>query len=106
VWRTFFEAVNMAEAKRRPLVCQGDVCPAIELMRREGRSAGYLLRVRESFEEQKNRIAFEFKIHEGFRRSFGWIPLEPLYTWKRGWQWFFTLPFALAFRFYFRNLRE
>jgi hypothetical protein len=75
-------------------------------MRRDGRLAGYPLRVRESFEERKNRFAFEFKIHEGFGRCFGWISLGPLYTWKRGRQWFFTLPFALAFRFCFRNLRE
>jgi hypothetical protein len=35
-------------------------------MRRDGRLAGYLLRVRESFEGRKNRFAFEFEIHEGF----------------------------------------
>jgi hypothetical protein len=51
-------------------------------------------------------FAFEFKIHEGFVRSFGWISPGPLYSWKRGWQWFFTLPLALAFRFCFHNLRE
>ena len=75
-------------------------------MRRDGRLAGYLLRVRESFEERKNRFAFEFKIHEGFVRSFGWISPGPLYSWKRGRLWFFTMPFALAFRFCFHNLRE
>jgi hypothetical protein len=45
----------------------------MELMRRDGRLAGYLLRVRESFEEWENRFAIEFEIHEGFGRSFGWI---------------------------------
>jgi hypothetical protein len=53
-------------------------------MRRDRRLAGYLLRVRESFEERKNRFAFEFKIHEGFGRSFGWISPGLLYSWKRG----------------------
>jgi hypothetical protein len=75
-------------------------------MRRDGRLAGYPLRVRELFEERKNHFDFEFKIHEGLGRSIGWISPGPLYTWKRGRQWFFTLPFALAFRFCFRNLRE
>jgi hypothetical protein len=32
-------------------------------MRQDGRLAGYLLRVRESFEERKNRFAFKFEIH-------------------------------------------
>jgi hypothetical protein len=75
-------------------------------MRRDGRLAGYLLRVRESFEEQKTRFAFKFEIHEGFGRSFGWISPGPLYTRKRGRRWFFTLPFVLAFCFCFCNLRE
>jgi hypothetical protein len=75
-------------------------------MRRDGRLAGYLLRVRESFKERKNRFAFEFEFHEGSGRSFGWISPGPLYTWKRGRGWFFALPFALAFCFCFRNLRE
>jgi hypothetical protein len=82
------------------------VCPARELIRRDGRLAGYLLHVRESFEGRKNRFAFEFEIHEGFGRSFGWISPGPLYTWKRGRQLFLTLPFALAFCLCFRNLRE
>jgi hypothetical protein len=75
-------------------------------MRRDGRFAGHLLRVRESFEEWKKRFAFEFEIHKGFVRSFGWISPGPLYTRKRGRRWFFTLSFALAFCFCFRNLRE
>jgi hypothetical protein len=54
----------------------------------------------------ENRFAFEFKIHEGFGRSFGWLSPGPLYSWKWGRQWFFALPLALAFRFCFRNLRE
>jgi hypothetical protein len=75
-------------------------------MRRDGRFVGHLLRVRESFEEQKNCFTFEFEFCDGFGRSFGWISLGPLYTRKRGRWWFFILPFALAFCFGFRNLRE
>jgi hypothetical protein len=58
-------------------------------MRRDGRFAGRLLRVRESFEEQKNRFTFEFEFRDGFRRSFGWISPGPLYTRKRGRWWFY-----------------
>jgi hypothetical protein len=47
------------------------------------------LRVRESFEEQKNRFTFEFEFRDGFRRSFGWISPGPLYTRKRGRWWFY-----------------
>jgi hypothetical protein len=53
-------------------------------MRRDRRLAGYLLHVRESFEEWEIRFAIEFEIHEGFGRSFGWISPGPLYTRKRG----------------------
>jgi hypothetical protein len=42
-------------------------------MRRDGRFTGHLLRVRESFEEQKNCFTFEFEFRDGFGRSFGWI---------------------------------
>jgi hypothetical protein len=73
-------------------------------MRWDGRFAGRLLRVPESFEEQKDCLTFEFEFRDG--RSFGWISLGPLYTRKRGPRWFFTLPFALAFCFGFYNLRE
>jgi hypothetical protein len=75
-------------------------------MRWDGRFAGHLLRMRESFEERKTRFAFEFEFHEGFGRSFGWISPGPLYTRKRGRRWFFALSFALACCFRFRNLRE
>jgi hypothetical protein len=75
-------------------------------MRRDGRFVGRLLHVREPFEEQKDRFTLEFEFRDGFGRSFGWISPEPLYTRKRGRRWFFTLPFALAFCFGFRNLRE
>jgi hypothetical protein len=85
---------------------EGVACPAKELMRRDGRFAGHLLCVREPFEEQKNCFTFEFEFRDGFGRSFGWISPGPLYTRKRGRRWFFTLPFALAFCFGFRNLRE
>jgi hypothetical protein len=33
-------------------------------MRRDGRFAGHLLRVHESFEEQKNRFTFEFEFRD------------------------------------------
>jgi hypothetical protein len=75
-------------------------------MRRDGRFAGCLLRVRESFEEQKDRFSFEFEFHGGFGRSFEWTSPGPLYTWKRGRRRYFTLPFVLAFCFGFCNLRE
>jgi hypothetical protein len=75
-------------------------------MRRDGRLTGYLLRVREPFEEWENHFAFEFEIHEGFGRSFGWISPGPLYTWERGRQLFFTLPFVLVFYFCLRDLRK
>jgi hypothetical protein len=70
-------------------------------MRRDGRFAGRLLRVRETFEEQKDRFTFEFQFCGGFGQSLGWISPGPLYTRKRGQCWFFTLPFALAFYFWF-----
>jgi hypothetical protein len=85
---------------------RGVACPARELMRRDGRFAGHLLRVRESFEEQKNCFTFEFEFRDEFGRSFGWISPGPLCTRKRGRRWFSTLPFALAFCFGFPNLRE
>jgi hypothetical protein len=85
---------------------RGVACPARELMRRDGRFAGHLLRVSELFEEQKNRFTFKFEFRDGFGRSFGWISPGPLYARKRGRRWFFTLPFALAFCFGFHNLRE
>jgi hypothetical protein len=40
-------------------------------MRWDGRFAGHLLRVRESFEEQKDCFTFEFEFHDRFGRSFG-----------------------------------
>jgi hypothetical protein len=75
-------------------------------MRRDGRFAGRRFRVREPFEERKDRFTFEFEFHGGFGRSLGWISPGPLYTRKRGRCWFFTLPFALALFFGFHNLRE
>jgi hypothetical protein len=53
-------------------------------MRRDERFAGHLLRVRESFEGQKNHFTFEFEFRDGFGRCFGWISPGPLYIWKRG----------------------
>jgi hypothetical protein len=75
-------------------------------MRQDGRFAGRLLRVREPSKEQKDRFTFEFEFRDGFGRSLRWISPVPLYARKRGRWWFFTLPFALAFCFGFRNLRE
>jgi hypothetical protein len=75
-------------------------------MRRDGRFAGRLLCVRESFEERKDRFTSGFEFRGGFGRSFEWTLPGPLYTRKRGRRWFFTLPFVLAFCFSFRNLRE
>jgi hypothetical protein len=75
-------------------------------MRQDERFTGRLLRVRESFEEQKDRFTFGFEFRGGFGRSFVWTLPEPLYTRKRGRRWFFTLPFVLAFCFGFRNPRE
>jgi hypothetical protein len=75
-------------------------------MRQDGRFAGRLLRVREPSKEQENRFTFEVESRGGFGRSLRWISPGPLYTRKRGRWWFFTLPFALAFRFGFRNQRE
>jgi hypothetical protein len=106
VWHTFFEADIMTEAKRRPPAYQRRrvSCQGVNATGR--RLTGYLLRVRELFEERENRFAIKFEIYEGFGRSFGWISPGPLYTRKRGRQWFFTLPFVLVFCFCFRNLRE
>jgi hypothetical protein len=53
MWRTFFDAVNHDGGETAPASPAGGVaCPAKELMRRDGRFTGRLLRVRESFEER------------------------------------------------------
>jgi hypothetical protein len=101
MWRTFFDAVNHDGGETAPASpARGVACPTKELMRWDGRFAGRLLRVRESFEEQKNHFTSEFEFRNGFGRSFGWISPGPLYTWKRGQRWFFTchlrLPSALV----------
>jgi hypothetical protein len=52
MWHAFFDAVNHDGCETAPASPAGGVaCPAKELMRRDGRFAGRLLRVRESFEE-------------------------------------------------------
>jgi hypothetical protein len=56
---------------------RGVACHAKELMRRDGRFVGRLLRVREPFEEQKDSFTFEFEFRDGFGRSFGWISPGP-----------------------------
>jgi hypothetical protein len=53
-------------------------------MRWDGWFAGRLLRVRESFEERKDRFTFGFEFRGGFGRSFEWTLPGPLYTRKRG----------------------
>jgi hypothetical protein len=78
-------------------------CQGVNATGREIRGASV---VREPFEEQKDRFTFEIEFRDGFGRSFGWISPGPLYTQKRDQWWFFTLPFALAICFGFRNLRE
>jgi hypothetical protein len=50
-WRTFFDAVIMAKAKRRSLPLP-EAPPAVELMRRGEWFAGRPLHVREPFEER------------------------------------------------------
>jgi hypothetical protein len=50
-WRTFFDVVIMAKAKRR-LLSLPEALPAAELMRRGEWFVGRPLRVREPFEEQ------------------------------------------------------
>jgi hypothetical protein len=53
MWCTFFDAVNHDGGETAPASPAGGVaCPAKELMRRDGRFAGRLLRVRESFKER------------------------------------------------------
>jgi hypothetical protein len=46
-------------------------------MRQDGRFTGRLLRVREPFEEQKDRLTLESEFRDGFGRSFGWISPGP-----------------------------
>jgi hypothetical protein len=46
-------------------------------MRRDERFVGRLLRMREPFEEQKDRFTLEFEFRDGFGRSFGWISPGP-----------------------------
>ena len=48
------------------LPAKGVACSAKELMRQDERFTGRLLRVRESFEEQKDRFTFGFEFRGGF----------------------------------------
>jgi hypothetical protein len=57
MWRTFYDAVIVMETKRRP-PAGGVACPAKELMRRDGRFVGRLLRVRKPFKEQNTGASF------------------------------------------------
>ena len=56
-WRTFFDAVILAKAKRRSLPLP-EAPPAAELMRRDEWFVGRPLRVCESFEEWAFRFEF------------------------------------------------
>jgi hypothetical protein len=80
VWRTFFEVAIMTEAKRHPLAYQRRrvSCQGVNAIGRatHGVSVARARVVR----GMENRFAFEFEIHEGFGRSFGWISPGPLYT--------------------------
>jgi hypothetical protein len=71
-------------------------------MRRDGWFEGRSLC--EPSRSRNGRFAFEFEFRGGFGRSVERVLPGPLYTQKRGRQWFFTL--LLAFCFGFRNLRE
>jgi hypothetical protein len=67
-WRTFFDAVIMAKAKRRSLLLpEGATCPAAELMRRGEWFTGQPLRVRGPFEE-RNTGASSSRRERGFSR--------------------------------------
>jgi hypothetical protein len=70
-------------------------------MRWDRRFTGHLLRVRESFEERKNRFAFEFEFHEGFGRGFGWISPGPFILGRGAGggslPWHLRLPSAFVF---------
>jgi hypothetical protein len=56
MWRTFFDAVIMAEVKRRPLHLPKVPPASAKLMRRDRWFAGQLLCVRESFEKRAFRL--------------------------------------------------
>jgi hypothetical protein len=72
----------MTEVKRRPPACQrGCVsCQGVNVTGRATRGVS-VARAR-VVRGTENRFAFEFEIHEGFGRSFGWISPGPLYTWE------------------------
>jgi hypothetical protein len=75
-------------------------------MRRNGRFAGHLLRVRESFEERKNVFPSSLNFTKGSDEVLGGSR-PGLYIPGRGaGGGSFTLPSALAFCFCFHNLRE
>jgi hypothetical protein len=56
VWRTFLTQSSWRSETTPASPAKGVACPAEELMRRDGRFAGRLLRVRESFEERAFRL--------------------------------------------------
>jgi hypothetical protein len=78
-------------------------------MRRYERLVGYPLRVRESFEEWKNRFDFEFKILEGLGQKF-WADSVRAFIYLGGGPTVVLYPAirasTLAFCLCFRNLRE
>jgi hypothetical protein len=73
MWRTFFLRGHHDGGETAPASPAGGVaCPAKELMRRDERFVGRLLRVRESFEERDMGASF-FMLREG----------APLPFWER-----------------------
>jgi hypothetical protein len=66
-WRTFFDAVIMAETKRPASPAKGAARSAAELMRRDERFTGRPLRVHEPFEE-RNPGAPSSRRGRGFSR--------------------------------------
>jgi hypothetical protein len=98
MWRTFFDAVIMAEVKRRPLRLP---CRRVNATRRVVGGAA-VVRARTVRGTGVSPSSFEFR--GGFGRSVERVSPEPLYIRKGDWWWFFTL--LLASRLGFRNLRE
>jgi hypothetical protein len=100
MWHTFFDAVIMAELKRR-LLRLPKVSSALPQINETGRVFRGTAVVRAVRETGVSPLSFEFR--GGFGRSVERVLPEPLYIWKRDRWWFFTL--LLASRLGFRNPR-
>jgi hypothetical protein len=99
--RTFFDAVIMAEVKRRPLFLP-KVSPALRRFNATGRVVRGVAIVRAV--RGTVILSSSFGFRDGFGRSVEWVLPGPLYIRTRDRWWFFTL--LLASRLGFRNLRE